>query len=289
MSIGGGEGYGERDRTDEEGMAYGRGPSQTTTRTHLPGSEGTGRPPARPGRSVITVVGIVVLLIAAIAFANRGGSGSDEDKANSADQNGGGPAAQPTAPTGKQPVRTGSGGIASDFPKTQQGAQSAAANYAVALGGDGMFRDSERTKIVKAVYAPNIAGKRARALNKVYSDPEFLKRIGLKSDGSAPSGATFVSRTNPVGTKVTSFNSSSAMVSVWYSSLFGLAGEGSKDPVGESWYTNTFDLKWVAGDWKVTDFNQKDGPTPVGHDQAASSAEKMADAVKGYGGFTYAR
>ena len=74
MSIGG-EGYGERDRTGEEGggSAYDRGSVGLTTRTRLPDGEGGGgRPPSRPGRNVITVVGVVVLLIAAIAFANQG-------------------------------------------------------------------------------------------------------------------------------------------------------------------------------------------------------------------------
>jgi hypothetical protein len=288
MSIGG-EGYGERDRTGDEGAAggYGRGPAAlTTTRTRLPDGEGGGgRPPVRPGRSLVTIVGVVVLLIAAIAFANQGGDGGGEDGAG--DKPGG--EAQPTAPTGQKPVKGGKGGIPSGFPKSQQGAESAAANYAVALGGDGMFDDAERKKIVEAVYAPDIAEKRADDLDGVYKDPKFLTKIGLKENGEAPSGSTFISRTNPVGTKVVKFGSSSAKVSVWYSSLFGLAGEGSKTPVTESWYTNTFDLKWTGDDWKVSDFKQKDGPTPVGRDQAASSAKEMAEAVEGYGGFTYAR
>ncbi|NLU76789.1 hypothetical protein HCC61_29940 [Streptomyces sp. HNM0575] len=288
MSIGG-EGYGERDRTGDEGTAggFGRGPAAlTTTRTRLPDGEGGGgRPPVRPGRSLVTIVGVVVLLIAAIAFANQGGDDGGDDGANGKE----GAAAQPTAPTGQKPVDGTKGGIPSGFPKSRQGAESAAANYAVALGGDGMFDDTERKKIVEAVYAPDIAAKRTDDLDKVYKDPDFLTKIGLEKNGEAPGGSTFISRTNPVGTKVVKFDKSRAKVAVWRSSLFGLAGEGSKTPVTESWYTNTFDLKWTGEDWKVSDFKQKDGPTPVGRDQAASSAKEMAKAVEGYGGFTYAR
>ena len=165
MSIGG-EGYGERDRTGEEGAsAYGRGSAGLTTRTRLPDGEGGGgRPPSRPGRNVITVVGVVVLLIAAIAFANRSGGGSDEG-----DESGGkgGGQAKPTAPTGEKPVKGGKGGIASGFAQSEQGAESAAANYAVALGGDGMFRHhqaEQQEDREQLVYAPNVAeiGRRPR-------------------------------------------------------------------------------------------------------------------------------
>ena len=259
------------------------------TRTRLPEGEGpdaygTRRQPARTSRGLITVVSVVVLLIAAIAFANRGGGDS-----GSADDPGKSGAGAPTAPTGEKPVRAGDGTIPSGFPKTEQGAQSAAANYAVALGGDGMFRKDTRHAIVDAVYTPDVAATRREALDNVYSEEKFLNGIGLEADGNTPEGLTFVSRTNPVGTKLHKLEGDSARVSVWYSSLFGLAGTASKHPVSESWYTNTFDLKWVNGDWKVADFEQKDGPTPVGRDQRASSAEEMSDAVRQFGGFTYGR
>jgi len=287
MSIGGEE-YGERSRAGEGDSAYDDAPSRLTTRTRLPDGEGgNSRPPARPGRSLVTVVGVIVLLIAAIAFANRGG-GDGSGSGDTGDDKPG-PNAQPTAPTGEHPVKDSQSGIAAHFPHTKQGAESAGANYAVALGGSGMFTDSERAKIVSALYSPSVAKKREKDLDKAYSNPKLLKNIGLKKNGTAPDGSTFISRVNPVGTKVEEYGGDTSTVSVWYSSLFGIAGEKSKNPVSESWYTDTFKLKWTDGDWKVTDYKQKDGPTPVGHDQPASSAKKMADAVKKYGGFTYAR
>ncbi|MGK5734090.1 hypothetical protein, partial [Streptomyces sp. URMC 124] len=266
------------------------------TRTRLPEGEGDPYGPRRgrgarggragfSSRNMITVVGVVVLLIAAIAFANRGG-GSDSDDAK---KSGDGVRAEATAPSGVKPVGGKTGGIASGFARTEQGAQSAAANFAVALGGDGMFRQDTRHQIVSAVYAPDVAAARQGALDKVYSDEGFLKKIGLDARGHAPKDMTFVSRTNPVGTKTVKYEGDTASVAVWYSALFGLAGEGSTSPVAESWYTNTFELKWTDGDWKVTDFTQKDGPAPVGRDQAASTAKDMSEAVQGFGGFTYAR
>lgn len=277
------------------------------TRTRMPEGHGGGaRRPAQPRRALITVVSIVVLLIAAIAFANRGGhshdssspsassdgaSGSSGSTGSSGSGSGshGSKGSTPTAPTGVAPVTGRTAGIPSGFAHTAQGAQSAAANYAVALGGTGMFDTQTRHRIVSTVYAPRAAAASRGQLDKAYTDPAFLQRIGLNSDGTAPKGMTFISRVNPVGAKLTGYDGTTATVSIWYSSLFGLAGEGSTSPVTEGWYTNTFQMTWTSGDWKITDFQQKDGPAPVGRDQTASSAKDMTDAVNGFGGFTYAR
>ncbi|MEU5579358.1 hypothetical protein ABZ791_24995 [Streptomyces huasconensis] len=264
------------------------------TRTRLPEGEGGddvyggARRSARPGRSssrsLVTVVGVVVLLIAAIAFANRGGG---EDSAAGGDAKK--PAGSATAPSGEKPVGGKTEGIATGFAKTEQGAQSAAANYAVALGSAEMFDKAKRDAIVNTVYTPDEARKRQPTLDKVYSGKDFLARIGLNPDGTPPEDTKFVSRIIPVGTQVKKFSGDSASVEIWYSSLFGLAGESTTNPVSESWYTNTYELQWVDGDWKVADFRQKDGPVPVGRDQRASTADDMAEAVEQFGGFTYAR
>ncbi|MEW2525624.1 hypothetical protein [Streptomyces sp. NPDC047071] len=264
------------------------------TRTRLPeredgygGARRSGRPGGRSSsRSLVTVIGVVVLLIAAIAFANRDDSSSDGDGGGTHDKDA---KTSPTAPTGERPVTGKNGSIPTGYAKTEQGAQSATANYAVALGSTGMFDQAERHRIVDAVYTPQAAAERRPALDKVYTGKGFLNSIGLENDGRAPKGTTFVSRIIPVGTKVTKFAGNAATVEIWYSSLFGLAGESTKNPVTESWFTNTYDMRWTGGDWKVADFKQKDGPVPVGRDQRASTADDMAKAVEEYGGFTYAR
>ncbi|ODA75453.1 MULTISPECIES: hypothetical protein [unclassified Streptomyces] len=258
------------------------------TRTRMPDSGGPHGGGRRGGgrtssRSLVTVVGVVVLLIAAIAFANRGGddsaSGGDDDS----------PKAEATAPSGEKPVRSANAGIPSGFARDRQGAESAAANYSVALGSADLFNTDRRREITTAVYTPEVAAARQADLDRAYSNEEFLANIGLDKDGKAPAGQTFISRVIPVGTKVTKSTDNDATVEVWYTSLFGLSGERSSNPVTESWYTTTYQLKWVENDWKITDFQQKDGPVPVGRDQQASTAEDMTKAVEEFGGFTYAR
>ncbi len=273
--YGGGAGYGDVGGTGQ-------------TRTRLPESEsepyGAARRTPRASRSLITVVGVVVLLIAAIAFANQ--SGQEIEHSPTTDTP---PATTATAATGTRPVDGKNGGIPKGFAHDEQGAQSAAANFAVALGSDGMFDAARRRTIVQAVYTPDVAAARQNDLDRVYTDQAFLGRLGLDAAGKAPKGMTFISRTNPVGTKVEKFGGDTATVSVWHSTLFGLAGEGSQNPVAESWYTNTFELRWVNGDWRIADFTQQSGPAPVGQDQRAATAEEMAAAVSQFGGFTYAR
>ncbi|MER6979668.1 hypothetical protein [Streptomyces carpinensis] len=285
MSLGDEHGYGDPARADDEPYASGG-----QTRTRLPDRSADPYGGARRGarsssRSLVTVVAVVVLLIAAIAFANRGGGGS-----SSADSgNGANPRAAATAASGNRPVTTKTAGIPSGFGHDEQGAQSAAANYSVALGSTGMFDTDQRHRIVNSVYAPDVAARRQADLDSAYSNERFLRNIGLNKDGTAPAGQTFISRVIPVGTKITSLSGNSASVEVWYTSLFGLSGEASTNPVSESWYTTTYQMTWVGNDWKITDFQQKDGPVPVGRDQKASIADDMTKAVEEYGGFTYAR
>ncbi|MEU6487624.1 hypothetical protein [Streptomyces sp. NPDC046887] len=273
---------------DEHGGLGGRGGGTGQTRTRLPdtGSPdayGTPRRTPRASRSLITVVGVVVLLIAAIAFANRGSGGGGDDGTDAA-----APRTNPTAPTGVPPVTGKNGPLPAGFARDEQGAQSAAANYAVALGSDAMFQRDSRRAIVRAVHDPAVAEDLADRMDKAYS-ATLLSSVGLGEDGSAPEGSTFVSRTIPVGTKVVDITGDKATVEVWCTGLVGLAGDDSTRPVTHNWFTLTEKLTWVGGDWKVASSSQKEGPTPVNGDNRAATSDEIADAVAGYGGFTYAR
>ena len=249
------------------------------TRTRLPDPDpygGARRPGRSSSRSLVTVVGVVVLLIAAIAFANRG----DEDApagAEAPEQ----PRPATTAATGTRPVTSG-------YAHDEQGAQSAAANYAVALGSAEMFDKGKRDAILRTIITPSRVADFEATLDKAYT-PAFNKNVGLNEDGTTPKGYTFVSRTSPLGTKVTESSADTATVEVWCSGLLGLAGEKSTTPVTNSWFTITMQLEWTADDWKIVTHSQKEGPSPVPGDDRASSADEMAKAVQEYGGFTYAR
>ncbi|MEU9189577.1 hypothetical protein AB0D14_34565 [Streptomyces sp. NPDC048484] len=258
------------------------------TRTRLPDSAGDVHGGARRGgrsssRSLVTVVGVVVLLIAAIAFANRGGGDSDGEA-------GGGnkPGTAPTAASGDQPVKSKAAGIPSGFPQNKQGAESAAANYAAVLVSADIFKPARRDEIVQQVFVPDKVAALKDKLDKAYSK-EFLSNVGLDENGNAAAGQTYVSRTMPVGTKVTDYSDSTATVEVWCTGVFGTAGDDSKNPVSNDWFTMTLQLRWAESDWKVDSFSQKDGPAPVNGDNTVSPSDEISKAVEEYGGFTYAR
>ncbi|MEV8534734.1 hypothetical protein [Streptomyces sp. NPDC051211] len=256
------------------------------TRTRLPDSPsdpyGTPRRPTRSSRGLVTVVGVVVLLIAAIAFANQ----SDESPADRGTDT---PAASsPTAPSGVAPVDAKNGTIPSGFAQTEQGAQSAAANYAVALGSDGMFNTARRHAIIDAIADTGTRDRLRAAFDADYS-AGLLSQIGLTKDGLAPAGTTFVSRTLPSGTKVRNFSGGAAVVDVWCVGLFGLTGEKSTNPVTSNWFTTSVTLKWSGSDWKVVETAQQEGPTPVTGDDPVSPSDQINGAVEQFGGFTYAR
>ncbi|MET8395410.1 hypothetical protein ACFYO6_34660 [Streptomyces anthocyanicus] len=248
------------------------------TRLRLPEDEGGPRRGGRSSsRSLVTVVGVVVLLIAAIAFANRGGS----DSASGEDGDGDKPKTSATAPSGTRPVQSG-------FAHDAQGAQSAAANYAVTLVSADIFKPDRRDEIVRQVFVADKQAALTEKFDKVYSQ-EFLSTIGLDKNGNATGGNTYVSRTMPIGTKATQYSDTTATVDVWCTGVFGTAGEKTTTPVSSDWFTMTLQLRWVDSDWKVESFSQKDGPAPVPGDNKASSSDELSKAVQEYGGFTYAR
>jgi hypothetical protein len=230
------------------------------------------------------VVGVVVLLIAAIAFANRGGDGS-----SSSDDAGTKPETAATAPSGKRPVQSKSAaGIPSGFAQDQEGAESAAANYAVVLVSADILKPARRPEIIRQVFDAGRVSELERNLDQAY-DKAFLDKVGLDENGNAPKGSTYVSRTMPVGTKVTDYGGSTATVEVWCTGVYGMTGEGSENPVTSDWFTMTLQLRWTDGDWKVDSFSQKEGPAPVNGDNRVSTSDDISKAVEEFGGFTYAR
>jgi hypothetical protein len=263
---------------------------QPHTRTRLPVGEqpDAGTAARRPLRTVGTVLGVVLLLVAALALANRlGGSGSGGNGGGSAAAGGGSvdAASTPTAPSGTAPVSTATDGIATGYHDDAEGAQSAAVNYSVALGSSGMYTDATRHQIVQTVTDPAVTASLQATMDASFT--VAAKNLDL-SNGVAPAGLTFVSRPVPVGSKLDAFTPADATVEVWTNSLIGLAGTGSTTPVTSFWYTLTVRLHWV-GDWKVASFSQTDGPVPVSGNQTVSTPGAISGAVNQFGGFRYAR
>lgn len=189
-------------------------------------------------RSLVTSVGVVVLLVGAIAVVNLG----DDVTGGSA-----------------QSVATGD--VLTGFPQTKRGAEDAAAQYAAAFGGERMFNKEARRKLVQVVTDPARRDELQAGFDEDYS-ADFNRKLGLDTDGSAPAGATFVSQTKPAETIARAYGPNEATVEVWCSGRLGMTGKDTKIPVTTSWFTMTMQLKWAEGDWKVSELTQRQGPTP---------------------------
>ncbi|MCF2526817.1 hypothetical protein [Yinghuangia soli] len=258
------------------------------TRTRLPVRAEEGALPARRRNPVLSGVGVVVVILVVmltLAYASRRG-GTDQEAggtqpAGSAQNSAGVPAVAGGRDAGTV------AGVAVGHPRTREGAQSAAANYATAYGSSAMFKPASRQALIAAIADPATkAGLLARA------DAAFAAQttlFGLDAQGNAPKGLVFVCRALPVGTKPVSYTADSATVEVWGAGLVGLAGAGSTKPVSEAWSTTTMRLSWADGDWKLVDFGQKEGPTPVSGLQTASGAAEIAQAVRDFEELRYAR
>ncbi|MBV2152573.1 hypothetical protein RZ50_006870 [Kitasatospora sp. SUK 42] len=266
---------------------------QPHTRTRLPvGEQPVSTPTLRqskPLRTLLTVLVVVTLLVVAISIANRakpapGNAGGSADHAAAPTA----PSGAGPGPSGDQPVGTTVNGIPSGYPHNEQGAQSAATNYAVAIGSTDMFRTDSRHTIIATIADPGAAGGLQSRLDQGFT-PETAARFGVDAQGQPPKGLTFVSRTIPVGSKNNNYTAESVKVDVWCTGLFGLAGERSTKPVSEEWFTLSLSLRWTGTDWKLTDYSRVAGPAPVPPDQQAATAEEITGAVEQFGGFRYAR
>jgi hypothetical protein len=267
---------------------------QPHTRTRLPvGEQASGQPTGRqprPLRTLLTVLVVVTLLVVAISIANSGRSGSSSTPGSSAGHSAGAvpPGGSATAPSGAQPVSSSSNGIGTGYPQTDEGAQSAAANYAVALGSADMFQADGRGRVLDTIADPASLTALRGVLDQAAA-PAVLASMGLDAQGRAPIDLTFVNRTSPIGTKTDTFASDSAKVEVWCAGMSGLAGQNSTKPVTASWFTFTITLHWTGGDWKVSDFSRQNGPVPLPADQQAATSDQITGAVQQFGGFRYAR
>ncbi|OPC81758.1 hypothetical protein B4N89_13145 [Embleya scabrispora] len=263
----------------------------TRTRLPRPTTSPEGPEPRRnPILSGIGVVVVIAVVIVSLLFAaNRsddGDKGGADDTAKSSSAAPETPAGGPPLSAAQVPERTESG-VPVGYPQTAEGAQSAAANFVVAYGSARMFRAQPRTAIITTITDPAVRdGLLARA------DQAFRAQttvFGLQPDGTAPKGRAFVCRAVPMGTKSIAYTPASATVEVWSVGVVGLAGADSTKPVAEAWNTTTMRLSWVNGDWKLTEFSQKEGPTPVSGLQDPSGANDIAKADGEFGELRHAR
>jgi len=233
---------------------------------------------------------VVVLVATVIAISSRGHGKNGASQGASTGVGGGVPPATASVVVGQSaanpvfPTRS-TMGVLVGYPDTKDGAQSAAVNYIAAFASDEMVHTDSRHKLIQAIADPAIAPTLQQSLDDAFS--HALKAYGLDAQGNPPKGQTFVYRNVPIGVSVQSYANDKAIVSVWDTTIDGIAGPGSTQPITQTWSTATLTLTWVGDDWRLNDFKQVDGPTPVSTQQGSVPAE-MLTAIQQFARLRYA-
>ena len=274
---------------DDPPADYG-GTGQTRTRLPDGGDAYGGARAAARLTEPVTVVGVVVLLIAAIAFANRGGARRLRRRATGGDQGRG------RQPHGRHRRRSRSTARTRGHRRRASPQRAGRPERGGELrGGAGVRRHVQHGSAGTQIVArdlrprrrrPTPGGPRQGVLRRTSSASIGPRRRRQRARRASPSSPA-PSRSAPRSTSPTATR---ADVEVWCTGLFGLAGDGSTNPVTEQLVHH--DLQ-AAVDRSATgrslDYQQKDGPAPVGGDQRPPPPTRSPKAVEEYGGFTYAR
>lgn len=187
-------------------------------------------------------------------------------------------ASDATPPTPKPKQITGQALDPKAYPRTKQGAATAAQAYDEALGKAAFVMTAdERRAVVDTISS-------AAMREQIAKDVEQAAQVAAKAFDLPNGQSQLVVRMAPMGYRVVSFTEDSVRVETWTATVFGKPGVGHG--VITQFKTTTIDLAWEKG-WRLAGTGQaKDGPTPVADNPEAAAA--VAAAVKDLQEFTYA-
>ena len=217
--------------------------------------------PERPSFRRLAVAGAAALVFLG-GMAARGALGDRETRGTQAEA---APAEHPPAATG--PTREVDGAPAG-FARNRDGAQAAAIAYTATL--------SQRLLYLE----PAAAEAAVRAIAASASVDTITRDVlaglqAVREPLASGTGATWWV-VEPLAAKVEAHTTDRARISVWMVRV--LSRPGVVVPQS-SWVTETVELVWEDGDWRLWSDESTPGPTPVldGSDLPASAAELDVD------------
>ena len=213
----------------------------------------------RPAVRRLAVAAAALVFLAGMAargaLGDRGAAGSQATQA------------APTASAGTGPTASIEG-TPVGFSQTRGGARAAAIAYTATLSQQLLYLEPDAAeRAVRAVAAEASA-------DTLVSDT-LAALQAAREPLAEGSGATWWV-VEPLATKVEAYSAQRARVSVWMVRV--LSRPGVVVPQS-SWVTDTVELVWEAGDWRLWSDESSPGPTPVldGSDLPASAAELDAE------------
>lgn len=181
--------------------------------------------------------------------------------------------------SGVAAVRDG-GAVPGGFAHRRDGAAAAALSYLGVLPTLVGAEASQRQAVLGALAAPGSPG--------VFD--QTLAGLGLvdKAVGEARAalpGARVLVREVPVSFTVAAYDDARARVEVW--SVGVVLIEGRTDAT-EVWSTNTVELAWSGGDWRVWAWSRAPGPVPAASTDAPTAPAAVLAGVGTWEGLRYA-
>jgi len=221
------------------------------------------------GRLIAAVgitVGCVLALVAALAVAAR-------MPAPAAD---GQPAAHGPASCETPGPHRLRDGIPAGYEHSGRGAVAAASNAVAVIGDPRSLHAAARAGVLLALAATGAAPELERRLAVT---PAVEEVTGLLA--SLAGDRPVVARVVPAAHRLAVFTGDAATVQVWAVSVLGTDRLGV---VGSSWSTETLQLVWERGDWRIRGYASRAGPVPAATQPAAGLAETVTatEAMRGY-------
>ena len=163
--------------------------------------------------------------------------------------------------------------------RTEPGAVAAAIRILGLYGSPEMYDPARRHELVERTAAAAVREQLQGQLDAAFA--LTARSLGVDDTGRSTSGM-LVARAIPVGQRIVAYTPDRAVVAVWTTGLLGIAGASSRNPVQESWSTETVTLTWEGDAWHWLELQHQPGPAPVGSPQVPATSERIAAAHKDF-------
>ncbi|MGH9008633.1 MAG: hypothetical protein ACRDYF_02165 [Acidimicrobiia bacterium] len=156
------------------------------------------------------------------------------------------------------------------YPRTKEGAATAAAAYDDVIVRAGLMTPQQRREVVAEISTDAMRDQIAKSA-------EEGAQVAVKLFDLPKDQAQVVVRGAPLGYRVLSFTKDSARVEIWSTAVVGKPGVGHG--ITSQFTTTAFDVAWERSAWRLAGTPQsKDGPTPLADNSEAST--QLLAAVK---------
>ena len=220
----------------------------------------------------------VLVAVALLGACGGGGAGHEASRDGDATGAPAPPVAPASADRGPGPTATADG-VPVGYEQSTDGAAAAATTYLSTLHQLVAAGEAERRTALGVLSAEGADAVAEEATAAFATLDDVLSR----ARATTPDARLFL-REVPMAYTVSRFTDTRAQVEVW--SVGIVIVEGATQAT-EVWSTNTVELVWEDGDWKVWSWARRAGPQPSLATTTAVPATQVLDAIDGWEGYRY--